>query len=419
MAITRRYTTFIQRALTAALLSVTCSVGFVVITPTKNGINSARTTVSSLLHANKLPDNRDNYCNYDSRTDVRNFLTQRAIQSFLYLLETVRDPHSGIWIEEFLETRNSLEYHGTGAGYIKRFGGTWDAPLFEMCEAPKDVIIVTAKHYSKKGQHRTSQHNNPYLDDEQGVEFEIDIDPVSLATRILSVREQIAKEWCQDLDFLKDANEQILESYFKIAKQERQKMDSELSTAPPVAFQRTAVKVLEESAFNTAEASSPFRRGNYDLLYNLCTQASIHRVLRLLQSEECDAMAREISFPWLVEFYSERCSEYFDGDVKYGRADDFMEELLMASPSVYLAEDGKMGLADPRGLAELIIETRSDIVVEWKALMQQVPQDHSQGIRKILLNKQMASWSAGPPLGSTNSVGSAATQGVGTTPSFE
>jgi hypothetical protein len=65
-----------------------------------------------------------------------------------------------------------------------------------------------------------------------------------------------------------------------------------------------------------------------------------------------------------VEFYSGRCSDYFDGDLKYGRADDFMEELLVASPSLISKSDGKMGLADPRGLAEQIIETRSDIVVE-------------------------------------------------------
>jgi hypothetical protein len=139
------------------------------------------------------------------------------------------------------------------------------------------------------------------------------------------------------------------------------------------------------------------------LLYNLCTQASIHRVLRLLREQGDSSNAKEISFPWLAEFYSERCSDYFNGDLKYGRADDFMEELLMASPSVISASDGKMGLADPRGLAEQIIETRSEIVVEWKALMQQVPQDHAQGIRKVLLSKQMASWSTGPPLGGSPS----------------
>lgn len=33
------------------------------------------------------------------RTDVNNFLTQRAIQSFIFLLEQCRDPHTVRWME--------------------------------------------------------------------------------------------------------------------------------------------------------------------------------------------------------------------------------------------------------------------------------------------------------------------------------
>jgi hypothetical protein len=34
-----------------------------------------------------------------ARTCVRNFLTQRAIQSFTFLLESCRDPHTVRWLE--------------------------------------------------------------------------------------------------------------------------------------------------------------------------------------------------------------------------------------------------------------------------------------------------------------------------------
>ena len=34
-----------------------------------------------------------------ARTDLRNFLTQRSIQSFLYLLDQCRDPHTAAWVE--------------------------------------------------------------------------------------------------------------------------------------------------------------------------------------------------------------------------------------------------------------------------------------------------------------------------------
>ena len=89
----------------------------------------------------------------------------------------------------------------------------------------------------------------------------------------------------------------------------------------------------------------------------------------------------------------DRVSEYFDGPQPFGRADDFLDELLRTPPSLVYLEDGKTaGLVDPMGLAENILTKRKEVVTEWKAQMERVPQDHAQGIRKQLLEKQMASW---------------------------
>lgn len=342
----------------------------------------------------------------DARTDVRNLLTQRSIQSFLFLCTSVRDPHSVKWIEDFLDAHNQLDFHGTGAAYLDAFGGTWDAPLLAMMEKPKDVVVVSAKR-SGKG-HKGWSKNNPYLEDRY-VEFNIDIDPVSLTSRILSVREQIAKEWVMDLDVLAQANDAILQSYFKLAKKDRSNSISASdpqsdSKIPDVAFERTAVNILENNInFQSgATASSPFRKGNFDLLYNLCTQASIHRLLREYREVDGtgnDKEADEISFAWLRDFYTSRVEEYFDGNQRYGRADDFIEQLLLSSPSVIYTDDGKVGLADPMGLAEAIISKRREVVDEWKTIMANVPKDHADGIRRNLLNKQMEAWGSGPSLG--------------------
>mmetsp|Transcript_41174 Transcript_41174/g.99194 ORF Transcript_41174/g.99194 Transcript_41174/m.99194 type:complete len:407 (+) Transcript_41174:37-1257(+) len=342
----------------------------------------------------------------DARTDIRNLLTQRSIQSFLFLCTSVRDPHSVKWIEEFLDAHNQLNFHGTGAAYLEAFGGTWDAPLLAMMEKPKDVVVVSAKR-SGKG-HKGWSKNNPYLEDRY-VEFNIDIDPVSLTSRILSVREQIANEWVADLDVLAEANDSILDSYFKLAKEERSKREStDQETDSPkvsaIAFERTAVNILENNInFQSGStASSPFRKGNFDLLYNLCTQASIHRLLREYREDGGSGSGQEanaISFAWLREFYISRVEEYFDGNQRYGRADDFIEQVLLSSPSVVYTDSGKTGLADPMGLAEAIISKRREVVDEWKVLMTNVPQDHADGIRRNLLNKQMEAWGSGPSLG--------------------
>jgi len=327
----------------------------------------------------------------NSRIDVRNLLTQRSIQSFMFLCEECRDPHSGKWIEEFLGTQNLLGYHGTGASFVT--GVHWDRPFLELLEQPKDVMIVSARRRGRG--HGGWSKNNPYLKD-RFVEFKISIDPVYITERILSVREQLAAEWVSDLEILGRANQQILESYFQLAKDDRQKQNQE---AQAVAFERTSINAFSNHTSFGLDGS-PFRKGSFDLLHNLCTQASIHRLLHSLRDRGDDS-----NLDWLLDFYVNRLDAFFDGDLPYGRADDFIEELLLRSPSITHRDDGKVILTDPFGLSEQIIEIRNDIVSEWIEAMKMVPTAHQDGVRGILLNKQMGSWKPSPGAPDSNASG--------------
>ena len=233
------------------------------------------------------------------------------------------------------------------------------------------------------------------------MEFTIDIDPASLAQRILSVRGQIANEFVQDLDIVISTNDQILDSYFEHIKRpttppsssnpqqvppQSQQSPQELASS----FDRVTSEVLSSNMESSVVASSPFRGGNFDLLYNLCTQASIHELLRDLQDAGGD---REVSFTWLRDFYIDRVEAFFDGDQPYGRADDFIEDMLLTPPAVRdlgLNRQGKavIGLIDPLGLAEQIIARRSTIANEWKTAMGETASDHMQ-LQKVLLAKIM------------------------------
>ena len=339
-----------------------------------------------------------------ARTDVRNFLTQRAFQSFMFLAEECRDPHTGKWIQDFLGLQNMLEYHGSGALDIDRFR-TWEASLVEMMEQPKDTVIVSAKRRGRG--HGGWSKNNPYLP-ERWVEIPISIDPTSLTQRVMAVREQIGSEFVNDLAILRECNDLILDDYFakvKATRDEQQQGQSvesysymdDPSRANPtsIAFDRVGANILNNHTAFASVASSPFRRGNFDLLYNLATQESVHKLLRSLQAA---GEAKIVSFEWLRDFYIDKVEEYFDGSLEYGRADDFIEELLLTSPSVIYTDDGKMGLADPLGLAEQIIQTRSIVLDEWQDLMRQVPNDHAE-LRRLILNQQMAA-SGYKPFGS-------------------
>lgn len=311
------------------------------------------------------PLNQKTFLLDDARTDIRNLLTQRSIQSFMRLCEECRDPHSAKWIQEdFLQQKgNLLGYHGTGAKFIEDFGGRWDAPLLELTQQNPTTIVISSKRRGR-GHGGWSPHN-PYLK-ERWVETTVTIDPTNLATRILSVREQIAKEWVEDLNVLIEANEEILNSFYEGTQDMKETQE------------RKAAYLVSNNSRFAAKLSSPYRRSNFDLLYNLCTQAAIHRILRDFQH------TNDLSFYFLKDFYTNTAAKYFDGELEFGRADDFMEALLNIPPSI--TPDGTI-TRNPLLLAELIIQKRRVVAEDWKQLMARVQQDHT-GIRQLLFNNQ-------------------------------
>ena len=189
-----------------------------------HGHTLATSPMPSKLNLRSSSDDNSQYNAYlhnTKRTCFHHFLTQRSIQSFMFLLTQVRDPHTSDWIERFLESTNLLEYHGTGAFNQTRFP-EWDTFFWELLEEPKTSVIVEARRrapifggsrnnpYLKKEVREKARNNLYYCWDvahivpvdllkDQFVEYEIKIDPLSLVPRILSVREQIAQEITLDL----------------------------------------------------------------------------------------------------------------------------------------------------------------------------------------------------------------------------
>jgi len=352
------------------------------------------------------------------RTDVRIFLTQRALQSFIDLLIGLRHPHTVRWLEEQLDFSNLESYHGTGGLDLTRFAD-WDSLLLDLLQRPNDVVIVAARRRGRG--HGGWSSNNPHLED-RFVEFEIDIEPASLVTRLLSVRQQIANEWIDDLNTLVAVNELILGSYHELQNQSRndEQQEDSLDTAKnndnddvnvagervniedlttpysdtlsrqqqqqqPFAYERKATVFLnnkiEEEWERGGMPSSSLRKGSFDLLSLLATQEAIHTVLRqyMEQREE-----RHVSFKWLRDFYTNRLEEYFDGHGKFGRCDDFLQELLLTPPTV-VTDDNTMELVDPLRIAEDLIQARSIVALEWKDIMKHlVPSDHMELQKDIL-----------------------------------
>ena len=348
--------------------------------------------------------------------DFKMFLTQCSIQSFIFLVRSMRDPQTVMWVEEFTQpaisrkklplnvtilvdsreeakedlvaeanatstaenstatTENAtstteapkssklLQYHGLAALNTTIFP-TWDAYFQELLQQPSESFVV--------------ESNQAHIPD-----YELDIDPASLCSRIISVREQISKEFVRDLQVIADMGGHALESYWDSLRQMREIGDKETETGT---VQRENLLFLEFNADSDSDlAPSPLRKGNFDLLVLLATQESIHRVLN---DKSRQHRPERVTNEFLRTFYMERM-HYFRGPQRYGRADDFLEELLATPPSMITVDEGVTSLIDPTRIAELVMEAREDVATEWKALAAESPKEHME-IQRMRLNRIM------------------------------
>ncbi len=112
----------------------------------------------TILFASSDKNNGSAADNRRARTCVRNFLTQRSVQSFMWLLNTMRDPHTNVWLENFMGSKNLLQYNGSAGLNLKRFPD-WDIFFRELMEKPADVVIVEIRA-TRPGNGLSK--NNPY-----------------------------------------------------------------------------------------------------------------------------------------------------------------------------------------------------------------------------------------------------------------
>lgn len=109
-----------------------------------------------------LSDRRQAFEHNSLRTDIRIFLTQRAIQSFITLLISCRDPHTVKWLENTYGFENLENYHGTGAFNLTKYN-SWNTILKDMLHRPADVVVVSARRRGRG--HGGWSKDNPFLED--------------------------------------------------------------------------------------------------------------------------------------------------------------------------------------------------------------------------------------------------------------
>lgn len=337
------------------------------------------------------------------------FLNQCTIQSFMFLLKTCRDPQTVIWIEKFtqptIDTSRStamptnatlptggsgksklLGYHGLAAMNTTAFP-TWDSYFRLLLEQPQEFYIVES----------TQAHVPSY---------EMEVNPASLCSRMISVREQIAREFVKDLTVLSTMGGLTMQTYWQRVRDAAADHDSLRS-----GYAGSLLFLEADPGDDSDYMPSPLRKGNYDLLVLLATQESIHRVLNPAgESSHEDTVNVVNSEPmaqsdrqFLSNFYLNRLVSHFTGGQRYGRAEQFLQELLLSTPGVVTAyeekvqEDGVASssssspLVDPTRIAEQILHARQNVALEWARRAAGVAELHME-IKRVQLNLLLKSY---------------------------
>lgn len=356
--------------------------------------------------------------------DFDHFINQCTMQTFLFLLKTCRDPQTLLWLENFAQpaiskSRNRLamverqvlpiagsanskllSYHGLAAMNTTAFPH-WDSLYRQLLEQPIENYIIESWQ-------------------PQVPSYELEINPVSLCHRLLSVREQIACEFQRDLTVLAGMGVETIDQYWRQVRQSNgTTTDTTRSPSNEDRIVASATLLFLEWSPETGSdySPSPLRKGNFDLLVLLATQESIHRILMmkatkadrgqdiLLEDEnekdECwiDDMSSG-NRQFLSNFYLQRLVTHFTGRQPYGRANQFLQELLQSTPSMLIADPNTTAakikatilspscLVDPTRIAEQIIEMRSTVAMEWANHAENVPIMHTD-LKRIQLNLLM------------------------------
>ena len=268
----------------------------------------------------KIPTEQSPF--FDLGFSFEDFLSQVTVQSFLFLLKECRDPHTLLWVEKFtkpmvskppapvnqsqaepmggLGTSKLLTYHGLGAMNKTAFP-TWESYFAELLEQKEEYYLIegTAAHIP---------------------DYEIDVKPPSLCSRMISVREHIASEIARDLSFLSNMGPEVVENYWEGLKNNQEEIG-------------LGNLLFLEWDPNFGPKPSPLRRGNFDLLVLLTTQESIHCILNEEQPEEEDddddfEFLSRPNRKFLTRFYLDRLVSHFTGRQRYNRAEAFFERAV-------------------------------------------------------------------------------------------
>eukprot|EP00904_Undaria_pinnatifida_P004554 jgi/Undpi1/1409/HiC_scaffold_11.g04800.m1 len=282
-----------------------------------------------------------------SQRAAKNMLSESSIASVVYYWLEFRDDLTPQWLKQFSRHNGDVQEIG------------WHQHMGQLMRAEPEEMTVRRLSQRPRG----GSGNNPFLKANRSVmEYNVLIEPQQIAKKIMQVREQISREWVNDLSLIAAENNEL----------ERHREDSMFLDVESAEKDRKMV--FDHDPLNNV--SSPYRGKNYKLLKEMITKAAV-RAYR----SELRISGDRYTLNWLEKFVH-RNDEEGGPNLK---GNEFVEAIL-DGPIVVIKDPRteKNRVIDPGHIGRQLMGFRqleAQLVVE---AMKSVPDDHTRLNRQFL-----------------------------------
>lgn len=280
---------------------------------------------------------------------LRDLITVYAMKTAYHYWLELRGNMYAEWLARFIEEQGGVDSLG------------WEPFLSGMLRAPPEDIVVKKLIKSPRG----GSGSNPYLKDRKPVTYTETIEPVSIARRIMEIREQVADMLSSDLKQMAAENAKLQLDYAA---------ESEFGPARAEVMKLSNWEPMTEVDPSSGYANPPQRRSTYRSALELVTSASIRRV-----KSELRIRGDKYTLDWLERF----------SEVELEERGNKLIQALFDGPMVLINDKdrAKPKFIEPLKVAKTIMQGRELVAEELIAVLSEVPRDHNQ-LTVSLLNEK-------------------------------
>ncbi|CAM9932515.1 unnamed protein product, partial [Phaeothamnion confervicola] len=274
---------------------------------------------------------------------VKNLLTQQSLASVTYYWMEFRDDLTPKWL----------------AGHTEQHGGVdkvgWAKFLMRLMRTEPEELVVRRVTQKPRG----GSGNNPYLaSNRHAMEYTVLIEPLAIAKKVMTVREQIAAEWSADLDLVEAENHELMRHH-----------DDTVSLVKEAA-ERARQMVFDHDPYGSN--NTPYRGKNYRQLLELVTATAIRRY-----ESEMRVRGDRYKLNWLEKFLHRH------GTDNKGNA---LLEAMLQGTMVMINDPrrDKPRVIEPTEVAQSIMRLRLAVAKELAATLAGTADEHVEMRRALL-----------------------------------